>query len=57
MAEHPARAAGLTDRGVLAAGRRADIALVDGSDPLRPKTVATVSNGRMVHLAEPERLH
>src|SRR5207245_7417733 len=30
----PAQATGLTDRGTLAAGRRADILLVDGSVPL-----------------------
>jgi hypothetical protein len=32
----PARAAGLADRGLLAAGQRADIILVDDTAPLRP---------------------
>src|SRR5207244_4383561 len=36
----PARAAGLADRGVLAAGQRADIILVDDKMPLRPRIVA-----------------
>lgn len=54
---HPARAAGLRDRGQIAIGRRADIIMVDASDPLRPRVVATVSNGRIVHLTQPARLH
>ena len=33
----PARAAGLADRGTLAAGQRADIILVDDTVPLRPR--------------------
>jgi alpha-D-ribose 1-methylphosphonate 5-triphosphate diphosphatase len=56
VSENPARAAGLRDRGVIAAGKRADVILVDASDSLRPKTVATISSGRMVHLAESARL-
>ena len=57
VAENPARAAGLRDRGVITAGRRADVVMIDASDALRPKTVATISNGRIVHLTEPGRLH
>lgn len=57
VAEQPARAARLDDRGTLAAGKRADIVIVDGSDSLRPKVVATLANGRFVHLAEAGRLH
>lgn len=57
VSEHPARAAGLADRGVIAAGKRADLVLVDGADPLRPKAVATMANGRFVHLADSGRLH
>ena len=49
----PAAAAGLTDRGVLAAGRRADIILVDDAVPLRPRIVAVIAAGRLVHLTEP----
>jgi len=52
----PARAAGLTDRGVLAAGQRADIILVDDKVPLRPRVVAVMTAGRLVHLSEAHRL-
>jgi len=56
VSENPARAAGLSDRGVIASGKRADIILVDASDALWPKTVAAIANGRIVHLADPARL-
>jgi alpha-D-ribose 1-methylphosphonate 5-triphosphate diphosphatase len=52
----PARAAGLTDRGTLAAGQRADILLVDDTLPLRPRIVAVIAAGRLVHLTEANRL-
>ncbi|MET3838164.1 alpha-D-ribose 1-methylphosphonate 5-triphosphate diphosphatase [Bradyrhizobium sp. OAE829] len=52
----PARAAGLTDRGVLAAGQRADIIFVDDKVPLRPRVVAVMAAGRLVHLTEANRL-
>ena len=52
----PARAAGLTDRGVLAAGQRADIILVDDKMPLRPRIVAVIAAGRLVHLTDATRL-
>ena len=52
----PARAAGLADRGVLAAGRRADIILVDDELPLRPRIVAVIAAGRLVHMTEFGRL-
>ena len=52
----PARAAGLSDRGVLAEGRRADIILVDDELPLRPRIVAVVAAGRLVHLTDASRL-
>jgi alpha-D-ribose 1-methylphosphonate 5-triphosphate diphosphatase len=52
----PARAAGLADRGVLAAGKRADIILVDDAIPLRPRIIAVIAGGRLVHLTEAERL-
>jgi len=52
----PARAAGLIDRGVLAEGRRADIILVDDELPLRPRIVAVIAAGRLVHLADANRL-
>ena len=52
----PARAAGLTDRGVLAAGQRADVILVDERVPLRPCIVAVIAAGRLVYLTEAGRL-
>jgi alpha-D-ribose 1-methylphosphonate 5-triphosphate diphosphatase len=52
----PAKAAGLTDRGEIAAGRRADILLIDDSIALRPRIVAVIANGKLVHLADAERL-
>jgi len=52
----PARAAGLVDRGILAAGQRADIILVDDKMPLRPRIVAVIAAGRLVHLTEANRL-
>jgi alpha-D-ribose 1-methylphosphonate 5-triphosphate diphosphatase len=52
----PARAAGLSDRGVLAEGRRADIILVDDGLPLRPRIVAVIAAGRLVHLTDASRL-
>lgn len=56
ISEGPARAADLTDRGVLAEGRRADILLVDDAIPLRPRVVAVISAGRLVHLTDATRL-
>jgi alpha-D-ribose 1-methylphosphonate 5-triphosphate diphosphatase len=52
----PARAAGLTDRGTLDAGQRADIILVDDEQPLRPRIMAVISAGRLVHLTDASRL-
>lgn len=45
----PAQAARMNDRGTLAAGRRADIILVDACDALWPRVVATIVAGRIVH--------
>jgi alpha-D-ribose 1-methylphosphonate 5-triphosphate diphosphatase len=53
---NPARAAGLDDRGTLDAGKRADVILVDARDPRRPRLVATICAGQLVHLTEPWRL-
>ena len=53
----PAIAAGLDDRGSLAAGKRADIVLVDASEALRPRVVAVIVRGRIVLLTEAHRLH
>ncbi|CCD84383.1 putative Metal-dependent hydrolase involved in phosphonate metabolism; PhnM protein [Bradyrhizobium sp. ORS 285] len=52
----PAQAAGLSDRGALAPGQRADIVLVDDSLPMRPRVVAVIAAGRLVHLTEADRL-
>jgi alpha-D-ribose 1-methylphosphonate 5-triphosphate diphosphatase len=52
----PARAAGLSDRGVIAEGRRADLILVDNAVPLRPRIIAVIAAGRLVHLTEAGRL-
>jgi alpha-D-ribose 1-methylphosphonate 5-triphosphate diphosphatase len=48
MAENPARALGLADRGVLAPGLRADVLLVD---PAAPSVLATFAAGRLAHLS------
>jgi alpha-D-ribose 1-methylphosphonate 5-triphosphate diphosphatase len=52
----PALAVGLADRGQLAAGHRADIILIDDEIPLRPRVVAVIAAGRLVHLSEAGRL-
>jgi alpha-D-ribose 1-methylphosphonate 5-triphosphate diphosphatase len=52
----PARAAGLSDRGVIAEGARADLILVDDAIPMRPRIVAVIVAGRLVHLTEASRL-
>lgn len=52
----PAAATGLRDRGQIATGKRADIILVDAQEPLRPRVVAAIVGGHMVHLTEPQRL-
>jgi alpha-D-ribose 1-methylphosphonate 5-triphosphate diphosphatase len=51
----PAVAAGLADRGILARGYRADIILVDDELPLRPRIVAVIAAGRLVHLTDATR--
>ncbi|WP_315704619.1 MULTISPECIES: alpha-D-ribose 1-methylphosphonate 5-triphosphate diphosphatase [unclassified Bradyrhizobium] len=52
----PARAAGLTDRGSIAPGQRADIIMVDDQVPMRPRVVAVIANGQLFYLTEPGRL-
>jgi len=56
ISETPALAAGLSDRGVIAGNRRADIILVDNAVALRPRVVAVIVNGRLRYLSEPARL-
>ena len=55
VAQTPAAAARLTDRGTIAEGRRADLILVDTRDE-RPRVVATIVAGRIVHLVEADRI-
>jgi alpha-D-ribose 1-methylphosphonate 5-triphosphate diphosphatase len=52
----PARATGLIDRGLIAEGQRADVLLVDDTVPLRPRIVAVIVAGRLVHLTDGNRL-
>jgi alpha-D-ribose 1-methylphosphonate 5-triphosphate diphosphatase len=55
ISETAARAAGLSDRGRIAAGQRADLILVDGHAP-RPRVVAAIVAGRIVHLTDADRI-
>ena len=55
VSEIPAAAVSLDDRGVIAAGRRADLILVDATGG-HPRVVATIVSGRIVHLAEAARI-
>ncbi len=52
----PARATGLTDRGEIAVSARADLLLVDDAEALRPRVVAVIAAGRLVHLTEADRI-
>ena len=52
----PASAVGLDDRGRIAAGLRGDVVLVDPAVPGRPRIVAVLVAGRLVHLTEAWRL-
>ena len=49
ISSRPAAAAGLGDRGEIAPGKRADLILVDDSNPVRPKVAATYVGGRLVY--------
>jgi alpha-D-ribose 1-methylphosphonate 5-triphosphate diphosphatase len=51
VSQTPAAAVGLVDRGTIAAGRRADLIVVEASRG-QPRVVATIVGGRLVHLAE-----
>ncbi len=46
---NPAEAAGLSDRGRIGDGLRADLILVDASDMEHPEVVATMTQGRIVY--------
>ena len=55
VAQTAAAAARLTDRGTIASGRRADLILVDTRHE-RPRVVATIVAGRIVHLVDADRI-
>jgi alpha-D-ribose 1-methylphosphonate 5-triphosphate diphosphatase len=50
-----AKVARMPDRGTIASGRRADLILVD-TQAERPRVVATIVAGRIVHLVDAERI-
>jgi alpha-D-ribose 1-methylphosphonate 5-triphosphate diphosphatase len=56
VSEIPAAAVGLTDRGVIATRRRADLILVEAAAG-RPRVIATIVAGRIVYLTEVVRIH
>jgi alpha-D-ribose 1-methylphosphonate 5-triphosphate diphosphatase len=56
VSETPAKAVGLTDRGRIAHGLRADLVIVDAMAGKEPHVVATIVAGRLVHLTEGERI-
>src|SRR5208282_1041437 len=47
ISANPAAATGLTDRGSIAEGARADLVLVE---PMQPRVIATIAGGRLAHL-------
>jgi len=52
----PAAAVGLTDRGHIEPGARADLILVEMPAQGKPRVVATIAAGRIVHLATSDRI-
>ena len=50
ISANAAAAVGLTDRGTIAAGRRADLVLVDDRDPALPMVAATFAAGRAAYV-------
>ncbi|MEC5397525.1 alpha-D-ribose 1-methylphosphonate 5-triphosphate diphosphatase [Uliginosibacterium sp. H1] len=57
VSRNPAQALALQDRGEIAAGKRADLLVIDPRVPAQPRLVATLSAGRLVYLSEGSRLH
>jgi alpha-D-ribose 1-methylphosphonate 5-triphosphate diphosphatase len=53
VSRNPARAAGLADRGEIAAGQRADLLLIDDTRPGEPKLVASLVAGVLRHVSQP----
>jgi alpha-D-ribose 1-methylphosphonate 5-triphosphate diphosphatase len=56
VSETPAAAVGLSDRGRIALGGRADLIVVDAHAARKPRIVATIVAGRIVHLAASDRI-
>jgi alpha-D-ribose 1-methylphosphonate 5-triphosphate diphosphatase len=56
IAQGPAEAVGLADRGVIAPGKRADLILVDAESHGRPAVVAVIAGGRLVQLTDGARI-
>lgn len=52
VSANPAEAAGLTDRGRLTPGRRADLILVDESQTAYPRISATMAQGQLVYVSD-----
>jgi alpha-D-ribose 1-methylphosphonate 5-triphosphate diphosphatase len=57
VSQNPAAALGLPDRGSIAIGKRADLVVLDVTDLRAPHLVATISHGKIVHLADGARLN
>jgi alpha-D-ribose 1-methylphosphonate 5-triphosphate diphosphatase len=55
VSRNAARAAGLSDRGEIRAGQRADLVLIDDTDPRLPRVVATIVAGDARYTARPLR--
>ena len=49
ISKNAAEAAGLSDRGILEPGKRADIVVIDDHDPSLPQVVAVFVAGKLVH--------
>jgi alpha-D-ribose 1-methylphosphonate 5-triphosphate diphosphatase len=56
VSQTPAVAVGMRDRGTIKIGRRADLIVVDAADQRRPRVVASMAGGRIVHLTDATRL-
>jgi alpha-D-ribose 1-methylphosphonate 5-triphosphate diphosphatase len=56
VSANPAAALGLTDRGHLSVGARADLLVVEAAAPGQVRVVATIANGKLVVCTQPERL-
>jgi len=56
VSQSAAAAVGMGDRGVIKRGHRADLIVVDAHDPRRPRVIATIVAGKLVHLTDATRL-